>query len=74
MYRVYNSWGSMHSKKLIELLKSDGWLLSRSRGSHHIFIHNTKSGHICIPHPKKDLGLGLVEKILKQADIKRGLK
>jgi predicted RNA binding protein YcfA (HicA-like mRNA interferase family) len=44
------------------------------RGSHHIFIHRTKDGHICIPHPKKDLGLGLVEKILKQADIKRGNK
>jgi len=43
-------------------------------GGRIIFIHNTKSGHICIPHPKKDLGLGLVEKILKQADIKRGLK
>ena len=62
----------MHSKKLIELLTSDGWVLSRMRGSHHIFIHRTKDGHICIPHPKKDLGLALVEKILKQADIKRG--
>jgi predicted RNA binding protein YcfA (HicA-like mRNA interferase family) len=64
----------MHSKKLIELLTSDGWVLGRTRGSHHIFIHRTKDEHICIPHPKKDLGLGLVEKILKQADIKRGNK
>jgi len=60
----------MHSKKLIELLKVDGWLLSRTQGSHHIFTHKTKSGHFCIPHPKKDLGLGLVEKILKQARLK----
>lgn len=64
----------MLSKKLIELLRSDGWVLSRTRGSHHIFIHGTKDGHICIPHPKKDLGLGLVENILKQAGIKRGHK
>ena len=64
----------MHSKKLIERLRVDGWVLSRTKGSHHIFTHATKSGHICIPHPKKDLGLGLVEKILKQADIKGGLK
>jgi predicted RNA binding protein YcfA (HicA-like mRNA interferase family) len=64
----------MHSKKLMELLKSDGWVLRRVKGSHHIFVHSTKSGHVCIPHPKKDLGIGLVEKILKQADIKRSLK
>jgi predicted RNA binding protein YcfA (HicA-like mRNA interferase family) len=64
----------MHSKKLIERLKVDGWVLSRTKGSHHIFTYTTKSGHICIPHPKKDLGLGLVEKILKQADIEGGLK
>lgn len=62
----------MHSKKLIELLKSDGWFLSRTKGSHHIFAHKTKSGHVCIPHPKKDLGLGLVVKILKQAGLKEG--
>jgi len=64
----------MHSKKLMELLKSDGWVLRRVKGSHHIFVHSTKSGHVCIPHPKKDLGIGLVEKILKQADMKRSLK
>ena len=50
----------MHSKKLIELLKGDGWVLSRTKGSHHIFTHKTKSGHICIPHPRKDLGMGLI--------------
>lgn len=64
----------MHSKKLIELLKSDGWVLSRTKGSHHIFVHSTKGGHLCIPHPKKDMGIGLLEKILKQADIRSGLK
>ena len=63
----------MHSKKLMELLRADGWELSRTKGSHHIFVHGTKGVHICIPHPKKDLGIGLVEKILKQADLKRSL-
>ena len=60
----------MHSKKLIELLKGDGWVLSRTKGSHHMFTHKTKPGHVCIPHPKKDLGVGLIEKILKQARLK----
>ena len=63
----------MHSKELIDLLRGDGWMLSRMKGSHHIFVHGTKGGHICIPHPKKDLGIGLLAKILKQADIKRSL-
>jgi predicted RNA binding protein YcfA (HicA-like mRNA interferase family) len=58
----------------MELLRADGWELSRTKGSHHIFVHSTKGGHICIPHPKKDLGIGLVEKILKQAGIRGGLK
>ena len=62
----------MQSKKLVELLKMDGWVLSRVKGSHHIFIHKTKPGHVCIPHPKKDLGVGLVEKILKQARLREG--
>ena len=64
----------MHSKKLMELLRADGWELSRTKGSHHIFVHGTKGGHICIPHLKKDLGIGLVEKILKQAGIRGSLK
>ncbi len=63
----------MHSKELIDLLRDGGWVLNRTKGSHHIFVHSTKGGHICIPHPKKDLGIGLLAKILKQADIKRSL-
>lgn len=27
--------------------------------------HPTKPGHISVPHPKKDLGIGLVTKLLK---------
>jgi len=26
--------------------------------------------HLSVPHPKKDLGTGLVQKILKQAGLK----
>lgn len=64
----------MNSKELIALLKKDGWVLRGSKGSHHVFNHPTKSGHITVPHPKKDLGIGLVQKLLKLADIKWGNK
>jgi predicted RNA binding protein YcfA (HicA-like mRNA interferase family) len=40
------------------------------RGSHHVFSHPTKSGHVTVPHPKKDLGIGLVKAILQQARLK----
>lgn len=68
MYGVYNY--SMNSKELISKLEKDGWTLRGSKGSHHIFIHPIKTGHISVPHPKKDLGIGLVQKLLKQAGLK----
>jgi predicted RNA binding protein YcfA (HicA-like mRNA interferase family) len=60
----------MQSRELIKLLQTDGWQLRRTRGSHHQFVHPAKSGTITVPHPKKDLGKGLVEAIRKQAGLK----
>ncbi|CAM3689997.1 YcfA family protein [Polynucleobacter arcticus] len=68
VYRIYNS--RMNSKELIKALEMDGWVLRGSKGSHHVFNHPFKAGHITVPHPKKDLGIGLVQKVLKQAGIK----
>ena len=68
VYYVYNT--QMNSKELLKLLERDGWIMRNSKGSHHIFKHPVKTGHITVPHPKKDLGVGLVQKLLKQAGIK----
>ena len=72
VYGVYNIFchESMNSKDLIKRLSADGWVLRGSKGSHHVFNHPTKLGHLSVPHPKKDLGTGLVQKILKQAGLK----
>jgi predicted RNA binding protein YcfA (HicA-like mRNA interferase family) len=51
-------------------LQADGWLLQRTRGSHHQFAHPSKPGTVTVPHPKKDLGKGLVQAIRKQAGLK----
>ena len=51
-----------------ELLGAD-WTLDRVRGSHHIFKHPKRPGFIVVPHPKKDLGVGLVAAIRKQAGL-----
>lgn len=60
----------MKSRDLIRVLEADGWRLVRVRGSHHQFKHPRKPGTVTIPHPKKDLGIGLVNAIRKQAGLK----
>ncbi|MDB5481919.1 MAG: YcfA family protein [Caulobacteraceae bacterium] len=44
-----------------------GWALDRVRGSQHLFKHGDRPGHVVVPHPKKDLGVGLVAAIRRQA-------
>lgn len=48
-------------------LERDGWVVVRVKGSHHVFKHPESGKTIVLPHPKKDLGLGLVRAIYKQA-------
>jgi predicted RNA binding protein YcfA (HicA-like mRNA interferase family) len=60
----------MTSAEPIRLMKKGGWVLRGSKGSHRIFVHPQRPGHISVPHPKKQLGVGLLEKLLKQAGLK----
>ena len=60
----------MNSKQLIKQLENDGWTLRGVKGSHHIYVHPLKPGHLSVPHPQHDMGKGLVSKILKQAGLK----
>ena len=60
----------MKSAELIKRLQQAGWVLRNVAGSHHIFTHPERGGHVSVPHPKKDLGIGLVSKLLKQAGLK----
>jgi predicted RNA binding protein YcfA (HicA-like mRNA interferase family) len=59
----------MKSAELIRQLERAGWVLDRVRGSHHVFKHPAKPGIVVVPHPKKDLGNGLVAAIRKQAGL-----
>ena len=60
----------MNNRYLIKLLTENGWLLERIHGSHHQFSHPARSTVVTVPHPKKDLGTGLVKAIKKQAGIR----
>ena len=56
-----------NSRDIKRRLEQDGWVLDRVTGSHHVFKHPGKPTTIVLPHPKKDLGRGLVRNIYKQA-------
>lgn len=56
-----------NSRKLMKMLKADGWELVEVRGSHHQLKHPDKRGRITVPHPVKDLPQGTVRSIYKQA-------
>jgi len=61
----------MTGKELINILRANGWVLDRISGSHHIMI---KEGRRSIPipiHGKKNIPIGLVTRIMKQAGIER---
>lgn len=60
---------TMKSADLIREIKKAGWILRSVKGSHHVFRHPSRPGHLTVPHPKKDLGTGLVRAIRKQAGL-----
>jgi predicted RNA binding protein YcfA (HicA-like mRNA interferase family) len=59
----------VNSANLIKQIKADGWFLVHTVASHQQFKHPTKSGKVTVPHPKKDLPIGTVRSIRKQAGL-----
>lgn len=57
------------SRSLINHLKADGWRHIATRGSHWHFKHPDKPGKVTVPHPKRDLPIGTIKSVFKQAQI-----
>ncbi|QYK48551.1 MAG: type II toxin-antitoxin system HicA family toxin [Phycisphaeraceae bacterium] len=57
----------VNSREVIRRLVADGWVLARTKGSHHQYRHATKPGLVTVPHPKRDLPTGTLRSIAKQA-------
>jgi len=54
------------------MLQDDGWLLVRTRGSHHQYAHPTKRGLVTVPGNRNDeLAPGTLNSILRQAGMKK---
>ena len=54
-----------NSRKIIQRLKKDGFVLVSIAGSHHKFSKSAQT--VIVPHPKKDLTEGTARAIAKQA-------
>lgn len=60
----------MNSRDVIRRLLDAGWFEVAQVGSHKQFKHATRAGRVTVPHPKRDLPLGTLKSIEKQAGIK----
>ncbi|MCQ1835973.1 type II toxin-antitoxin system HicA family toxin [Neorhizobium galegae] len=60
----------MKSAEVIALLRRDGWTEVARKGSHVQFKHPQKPGRVTVPHPKRDIPLGTLRSIEKQAGLK----
>ena len=60
----------MDSRDVIKELKRDGWYEVKHVGSNKQFSHPKKKGRVTVPHPKRDIPIGTLKSIEKQAGIK----
>jgi predicted RNA binding protein YcfA (HicA-like mRNA interferase family) len=60
----------MHSRDVIKALRSDGWYEVNQVGSHRQFKHPKKPGRVTVPHPNRDIPIGTLKSIEKQARLK----
>ena len=57
------------AKRLIKILDKKGFVQVRQSGSHAIFRHADGRRTTVPVHSSRDLGLGLLKQIMKDADI-----
>ena len=57
----------MKSREIIRRLQRDGWVLRNTKGSHHQFVHTQRPGRVTVKHPTKDVPVGTLRSIYRQA-------
>ena len=58
----------MSPKRILKILKENGWVLDRIKGSHHIFVKGNESVPVPI-HGNQDLKKGTFFAILKAIGV-----
>lgn len=73
-YNMYSERGgkmkSYSSREIIRILMADGWQEVGCDGDHHQFKHPNKPGRVTITHPVKDIPIGTLKSIERQAGVK----
>jgi len=57
----------MNSKELIKRLIEESWINVEVEGDHFKFKHPDKQSHVVGPHPRKDVAIGTLRNIYRQA-------
>ena len=60
---------SYSSREVIKILLADGWYEVSCVGDHHQFKHPAKPGKVTVVHPEKDIPIGTLKSIARQAGI-----
>ncbi|HEY5818314.1 MAG TPA: type II toxin-antitoxin system HicA family toxin [Mesorhizobium sp.] len=60
----------MKSSDVIARFRSDGWQQVAQRGSQVQFKHQIKPGRVTVPHPQRDVPIGSLKSIERQAGLK----
>ena len=58
------------SREVIQVLKAAGWTLVRVKGDHHHFKHESYPAIITVPHPRRDLSIGVLKSIERVSGLK----
>ncbi len=60
----------MDSKEIIRILKANGWVEVRTKGSHVQLRHPTNPNVCTVSHPRKDVHIETLKRIERQAGLK----
>jgi predicted RNA binding protein YcfA (HicA-like mRNA interferase family) len=60
----------VNSRDVIKVLEKDGWYEVNQVGSHKQFKHATKKGRVTVPYPNRDIPIGTLRSIEKQAGLR----
>jgi predicted RNA binding protein YcfA (HicA-like mRNA interferase family) len=57
------------AKQIIKMIEAAGWRFLRQKGSHRVFVHDSRPGVVVVPVHKGDLPYGTERKIKKDAGL-----
>ena len=60
---------SYSSREVLKILKDNGWYEVGCDGDHNQFKHPKKKGRVTLTHPRKDIPVGTLKSIAKQAGV-----